>query len=124
MGVRIPLVEINGPKGSFQSLLLICNRSLRPAVGNNARVHARKPDMGFRELGVELTGMPEQLARPQVMFSDDVMKMPSTAPHQVPGSHVAGVTRGGFSALAFEQFRFDRARNALGDLILDCEHFR
>ena len=59
-----------------------------------------------------------------MMFAGNVMKMPGAAPHQVPGRHVAGMPRGGFSSFVLEQLWFDRTRDPFGNLILDCEHFR
>src|SRR4029453_4578389 len=113
--VRIALIEMDSPKRSFQPFLLIRTRALRPAVGNDACVPARDPDMRFGKFGIELAGLPKQVARLPVMFPSDVMKMPGAAPHQVPGGHVAGVTRRGFSTLALEQFWFDRTRNSFGN---------
>src|ERR1044071_2603074 len=113
---------MNRPERSCNPFLLIRSRVRRPAVGNDACVDARDPDMRFGELGIELAGLAKQLARPQVMVPGDVMKMPGAAPHQVPGGHVAGVTRGGFGTLTFEQLRFGRPRDPFGNLILDCEH--
>jgi hypothetical protein len=80
--------------------------------------------MRLRELGIEPASLAKQFPRLDVVLARHLVEMPSPAPHQVPGRHIASVPRRRLGALTLEQFRFDSTRNALSDLVLDGKNLR
>src|ERR1043166_1213116 len=50
------------------------------------------------------------------------MKMPCPPPHYVPGCYIARMSSRCLCAFHFEQLRFDSARYAFGNFVLDSEH--
>ena len=76
--------------------------------------------MCFRQLGVQLDRLSEQLSGAEGVFAPDLMEMPHTLSHGVPR---AEIFRSGdcHASLDLEQFRLDCSRNALGNLVLNGE---
>src|SRR5262249_40009719 len=81
---------------------------------------AAKPKMCLGHLRVELNRFSKQLSGLEGVFAPNLMEMPHTLPHQVPGVEIFR-SANCRASLDVEQFRFNGACNALGDLVLDKE---
>jgi hypothetical protein len=94
----------------------------KDAIGlAGSRADAADPEMRFRQFGVELAGLPEQLARLEVILARYLMEVPGSVAHEIPSRHVTGVTCRREPRFGPEQLRLDRASNALGNLVLNDE---
>src|SRR5262245_55976921 len=123
MRVRVLLVELDSLQGCIQTFpdVIICR--LAPAIRDYASADASEPDVSFGQLGVEFARLPEEVSRFEVRFATYVMKMPSALTHQVPRRHIAAVTRTSRQRLGLEKLRFDGARHAFGNRVLNGKDF-
>src|SRR5438552_3306384 len=95
MRIGILLVELDRPQRRVQTFPNVLLRLVTPAIRDDAGAHTGEPDVGLCEFRIEPACLPKQLPGFQVGLAANVMKMPGALAHQVPGSHIAGVTGGG-----------------------------
>src|SRR5882724_223914 len=120
MRVGVPLVELNGFQCCLGSLLQIGRAIAAPTIGEERSADAAEPNMRFRQLRVELDRLSEQLSGAQGVFAPDLMEMPHTLSHRVPRVEIFR-SADGRAPLDLEQFRLDRACNALRYVVLNGE---
>jgi hypothetical protein len=77
--------------------------------------------MRLGQLGIERDRLGEELARAQVRRARDVVELPRSLAHQVPGAHVRGARARGARALAPQKLGLDRAGDAARDFVLHGE---
>src|SRR5215216_3927567 len=87
--IGILLVEPNRLQGCIQAFPDILFRFVAPAVSDDAGAHPAEPEMRLCEFRIEPACLPEQLAGTQVSLTADVVEMPGTLPHQVPGRRIS-----------------------------------
>ena len=117
MRIRIPGVEIYRPQGRIESFLPVRGGIFRPAIGDEACVDPRPPDLRLWKQGIELRGLSEESPCEKVGWLRYLVKIECTLPYKFPGGHVAGV-RGNLKSMPQQQLGLNCRCDPLGDGVL------